>query len=160
MLGVEVDGRSFLLHAGNEYSLKKVSDEEYVAASTAAWARFHSCACQYRTAGLQPMGLVASPTSSSLILIRRELVSWLRPVEALEQVVISGGQGFTPDVFRDISPISDDPGLAQDVLHLLVAAGKVGKLLPPSTMADWLRAGYWKTKPTSPIFRIRTGQCR
>ena len=48
----------------------EVSDEEYVAASTAAWARFHSCACQYRTAGLQPMGLVASPTSSSLILIR------------------------------------------------------------------------------------------
>ena len=118
----------------------EVSDEEYVAASTAAWARFHSCACQYRTAGLQPMGLVASPASSSLILIRRELVSWLRPVEALEQVVISGGQGFTPDVFRDISPISDDPGLAQDVLHLLVAAGKVGKLLPPSTMAAFNEA--------------------
>jgi len=87
------------------------------------------------------MGLVASPSSSSLILIRRELVSWLRPVEALEQVVISGGgQGFTPDVFRDISPISDDPGLAQDVLYLLVAAGKVGKLLPPSTMAAFNEA--------------------
>merc|ERR1719150_1865296 len=118
----------------------EVSDEEFVAASTAAWARFHSCACQYRATGLQPMGLVASPSSSSLILIRRELVSWLRPVEALEQVVISGGQGFTPDVFRDISPISDDPGLAQDVLHLLMAAGKVGKLLPPSTMAAFNEA--------------------
>ena len=79
----------------------QVSDEEYVSASCAAWPRFYSCACQYRSAGRQPMGLV-------LPRLRRRppppppLVSWLRPVEALEQVVVSGGQGLTAEVFRDI----------------------------------------------------------
>ena len=38
----------------------KVTDEDYVLASRAAWARFYSCACQYLCTGLQPMGLVAS----------------------------------------------------------------------------------------------------
>ena len=118
----------------------EVSDEEYVSASRAAWARFYSCACQYRSAGRQPMGLVPSPASSAVLLIRRELVSWLRPVEALEQVVVSGGQGLTAEVFRDIPGISDNPSLAQDVLQVLQAAGMVGRLLPASIVATFSEA--------------------
>ena len=107
----------------------EVSDEEYVATSRQAWARFHSCACQYRTSGLQPQALVASH-HSAVLLIRRELVSWLRPVEALEQVVVTGGQGVSPEIFSDIPPLSDNPALAQDVLRLVEACGLVGRLLP------------------------------
>ena len=70
----------------------EVTDEDYVVASRAAWARC-SCACQYRSAGLQPMGLVDSKDSTAVMLIRRELITWLRPVEALEQVVVTGGIG-------------------------------------------------------------------
>ena len=117
-----------------------MSEDEYVAGSRAAWYRFHSCACQYRTAGLQPMALVASLSSSSLLLIRRELVSWLRPVEALEQVVVTGGAGVTPEIFSHIPPISDNPLLAQDVLHLLTAAGLLGHLLPHSALNSFSEA--------------------
>ena len=110
----------------------EVTDEDYVAASRAAWARFYSCACQYRAAGLQPMGLVDITGSAAVMLIRREMVSWLRPVEALEQVVLCRGQGVTTDIFSDVPPLAGNTSLASDVLHILAAAGMVGQLLPAS----------------------------
>ncbi len=39
------------------------------------------------------------------------------------QVVITGGSGLTTAIFSEVPPLSDDPGLAADVLQLLVAAG-------------------------------------
>ena len=110
----------------------EVTDEDYVAASRAAWARFYSCACQYRAAGLQPMGLVDITGSAAVMMIRREMVSWLRPVEALEQVVLCRGQGVTTDIFSDVPPLAGNTSLASDVLHILAAAGMVGQLLPAS----------------------------
>ena len=44
----------------------------------------------------------------------------------LIKVVISGGSGVTVDVFSDVPPLSDEPGLAADVLNLLLAAGQGG----------------------------------
>ena len=125
VMAVEADVQNSLA----EY---EVTDEDYVAASRQAWARFYSCACQYRTAGLQPMGLVEISGSVAVMMIRREMISWLRPVEALEQVVLCGGQGVTTDIFSDIPPLAGNPGLANDVLNILSAAGFVGQLLPAS----------------------------
>ena len=110
----------------------EVTDDDYVMASRAAWSKFYSCACQYRTAALQPMGLVDLKTSAAVMMIRREMITWLRPVEALEQVVLSGGDGVTTEIFSDIPPLAGNSCLAGDVLHLLTAAGLVGRLLPAS----------------------------
>ena len=52
------------------------------------------------------MGLVDLKTSSAVMMIRREMISWLRPVEALEQVVLSGGDGVTTEIFSDIPPLA------------------------------------------------------
>ena len=90
----------------NNLAEYEVTDEDYVLASRTAWAKFYSCACQYRSAGLQPMGLVDIKNSTAVMVIRREMISWLRPVEALEQVVICGGQGVTTDIFSDIPPLA------------------------------------------------------
>ena len=114
----------------NSLAEYEVTDEDYVEASKQAWAKFYSCACQYRTAGLQPMGLVEISGSVAVMMIRREMISWLRPVEALEQVVLCGGQGVTSDIFSDIPPLAGNPGLANDVLSILTAAGLIGQLLP------------------------------
>ena len=52
-----------------------MTDEDYVLASRAAWARFYSCACQYCSTGLQPMGLVASKDTTAVMLISWELIT-------------------------------------------------------------------------------------
>ena len=77
---------------------------------------------------------MASKDTTAVMLIRRELVTWLRPVEALEQLVVTGGVGITTDIF---SPISANPGLASDVLHLLVGASMVGRLRPRTTLTTF-----------------------
>ena len=55
----------------NSLAEYEVTDEDYVEASKQAWAKFYSCACQYRTAGLQPMGLVEISGSVAVMMIRR-----------------------------------------------------------------------------------------
>jgi len=40
------------------------------------------------------------------------------------KVVVSGGAGVSIEIFSEIPPLSDEPGLAGDVLNLLIAAGE------------------------------------
>ena len=51
------------------------------------------------------MGLVDLKSSSVVMMIRREMISWLRPVEALDQVVLSGGDRVTREIFSNIPPL-------------------------------------------------------
>ena len=40
------------------------------------------------------------------------------------KVVVSGGAGVSIEIFSEIPPLSDEPGLAGDVLNLLIASGE------------------------------------
>ncbi len=76
-------------------SAYEVSDEEYLSVSHQAWARFLSCASQYHQSGVSPLGLVCDGPTGLVCLIKKAGFSFLRPVDALEQMVISGqGQGM------------------------------------------------------------------
>ena len=86
-----------------QHSLTKyeVRDKDYMMASRAAWSKFYSCACQNRTAALLPIGLVDFKSSSAVMMIKQEM----RPVEALEQVELSGGDRVTTEIFSNIPPL-------------------------------------------------------
>jgi len=140
VLAVEEDIKSSL----TDY---EVTDEEYLSISRAAWTRFYSCAAQYRAAGSQPMGLVTSNRENTILIVRKNVISWCRPVEALEQVVISRGSGVTTDVFHDVPLLSDEPSLSADVLNLLQAAGMIGRLLPGSATFSFREAVFRQQSP-------------
>ena len=44
------------------------------------------------------MGLVPRKDTTAVMIIRRELIPWLGHVEALEQVVVTGGVGVAIDM--------------------------------------------------------------
>ncbi len=67
-------------------SAYEVSDEEYIAVSNQAWARFLSCAAQYHQSGLSPLGLVCDGPTGLVCLIKKAGYSFLRPVDAMEQM--------------------------------------------------------------------------
>jgi len=132
----------------NNLSDYELSDEDYFNISREAWSSFYSCATQYRATGLQPMGLVTSPGENTILIIRKDILTWCRPVEALEQVVISEGSGsLTAQIFSDVPPLSDAPALAQDVLNLLLASGKVGAMLSGSTLKSFRDDVYQQQAP-------------
>ena len=58
-------------------------------ATIVAWARFYSCVCQCRREGFHPMGLVTSKETSVVMLIGRQLITWLSPVGVMEKVALN-----------------------------------------------------------------------
>ena len=71
---------------------------------------------------------------------------------------------MTTDIFSDIPSISANPGLASDVLHLLVAAS-MGRMLPPGTINTYMTRWSGSTAQTLSVrvllrrfWLIRTNQ--
>lgn len=88
----------------NEY---EISDEAHIAISHSAWGRFYSCAVQYHETGLVPMGLVVCNTSGLMVLIKKDIYSFVRPLETLEHLVLHEGKDnknifFFSHIFRGV----------------------------------------------------------
>ena len=60
------------------------------------------------------------PKRKGFILTNEEIMTEL----LMFKVVVSGGAGVSIEIFSEIPPLSDEPGLAGDVLNLLIAAGE------------------------------------
>ena len=111
----------------NEY---EISDEAHIAISHSAWGRFYSCAVQYHETGLVPMGLVVCNTSGLMVIIKKDIYSFVRPLETLEHLVLHEGNGSLTGarhLFQDIPGLCDDPLLAQDVVNLMRAVALVSQ---------------------------------
>ena len=109
----------------NEY---EISDEEHIAISHSAWGRFYSCAVQYHETGLVPMGLVVCNATGLMIIIKKDIYSFVRPLETLEHLVLHEGNGLAgARLFQDIPGLCDDPLLAQDVVNLMKAVALISE---------------------------------
>lgn len=84
-------------------------------------------------------GLIVDPTSGLLILIKNSCFSFVRPVDALEQLVVADDQTrfFGPELFHDTAILCEDPALAQDVISLMRAVSFVDTLIPIQLMDDY-----------------------
>ena len=71
-------------------------------------------------------------------MIKRNGVSFVRPLGAMEYLILMDSDATaSPDIFTGDSPLTqmpsslaDDPGLAQDVIHLMKAIGMVNENVP------------------------------
>ena len=87
----------------NEY---EISDEAHIAISHSAWGRFYSCAVQYHETGLVPMGLVVCNTSGLMVLIKKDIYSFVRPLETLEHLVLHEGKDNKKKFFHIFFEVS------------------------------------------------------
>ncbi len=97
----------------NEY---EISDEDHIAISHAAWARFYSCAIQYHESGSQPMGLILCTISNLLVLIKKESISLVRPLDTLEHLVLHD-RSTGHELFHDTPILCEDPLLGKCLIH-------------------------------------------
>lgn len=70
----------------NELKEAVVSDEEYLECAHYCWQRFYSCCVQYHVTGLKPLGLLLLETASSVVLLKKSMISFLRPLDILEHL--------------------------------------------------------------------------
>lgn len=117
----------------NQVTEYEISDDEYVEIAHSAWNRFYSCAVQYHQAGVKPMGLICDPGSGLITIIKKVGISFIRPLDALEHLVLSGeSNGLRgPEIFSETPMLCEDPALAQDVIHLMKAITLVDSWIPP-----------------------------
>ena len=128
----------------NQVTEFEITDEEHIEISHAAWARFYSCAIQYHEAGMKPMGLVVDGDSGLFAVVKRSGHSFIRPIDPLEQLVLTQGIGINgPELFHETPLLGDDPSLAHDVVNLIRAITMVSGLVTPS-LADEFRSGLQK----------------
>lgn len=110
----------------------EISDEDYVSVAHQAWAKFYSSAIQYHQAGLKPMGLISDAGSGLVTILKKSGMSFVRPLDALEHLVLSEGDtaGRSADaLFSDTSLLNDDLPLANDVVNLMKAVALVDSLV-------------------------------
>lgn len=119
----------------------EISAEDYISLSHSAWSRFYSCALQYHQTGQRPMGLVCDSTSGLIVVIKKDSFSFVRPVDALEHLVLTGGMDVgAGDLFHDTPVLCDDPALAQDVISLMRAIAFVDNVIPPNLVEEFNHA--------------------
>ena len=122
----------------NQVTEYEITDEEYIAISHAAWSKFYSCALQYHQAGLKPMGLVTDVGSGLVCIIKKSSFSFIRPVDALERLVLTTDDDLiSPEIFHDTPILCEDPALSCDVINLMKAVSLVDMLSPPELLDDF-----------------------
>ncbi|XP_069941097.1 nuclear pore complex protein Nup160-like isoform X2 [Cherax quadricarinatus] len=65
-----------------------LSDEEITQITLEAWATFYSHTLQYQQVGHKPVGIVGVGSDWLVGVVRKQVVSWVRPMDALEVVAL------------------------------------------------------------------------
>lgn len=70
------------------------------------WAKFFSCCVQYHIADLKPLGLLLLPSVSGAVLLKKASFSILRPMDALEHLMLCSE-------YSTVEQFADHPSLSE-----------------------------------------------
>lgn len=66
----------------------EVNDEDYLECANECWRAFYSCCIQYYVTGLRPLGVLLLPSVSGIVLLKRKMYSFLRPLDFVEHLIL------------------------------------------------------------------------
>lgn len=139
----------------NQISEYEISDEDHIAISHAAWARFYSCAIQYHESSSLPMGLICDAQSSLLVLLKKENFSFVRPLDTLEHLVLNNLNNHgLQELFQDTPILCEDHLLAQDVVNVMKTVAYVREKISPEMEAEFNHALYQLSSPDAVAKKI------
>jgi nuclear pore complex protein Nup160 len=65
-------------------------EEDYLEVSENFWSKFYSCCEQYQLAANQPIALFMLECSDVICIVKKQMISFLRPCDKFENFVLSG----------------------------------------------------------------------
>ena len=80
----------------------EINDQEYLEISVRCWSKFYSCCVQYLIAASKPIGIFLLPSVSGALLIKKSSISFLRPIDQIEYMVLSSNM-LQPDHFEGLN---------------------------------------------------------
>lgn len=100
----------------NELKTNDLCEDEYLEVAIKYWEKFYSCCEQYNVAAHQPIGLFVLESLDAVCVIKNSLMSFLRPCDLLENMLLSG---LCPQNFTNDEKIADDLAKLVKVLYYL-----------------------------------------
>ena len=98
----------------------ELTDSDYLETVNRCWSKFYSCVLQYHINGSRPVGILLLPNVYGAILLKKSSFSLLRPMEALEYLILRNEKSF-PMRFKTTPILSQDQSVCQDLIALLSA---------------------------------------
>ena len=98
----------------------EMMDEDYLEIANRCWSKFYSCVIQYHANGTRPVGLLLLPALYGVALLKKSSFSLLRPMEALEHLMLSNEESYASR-FKTTPVLSQDEETCQDLITLMSA---------------------------------------
>ncbi|XP_066602662.1 nuclear pore complex protein Nup160 homolog [Prorops nasuta] len=98
----------------------ELMDEDYLEIANRCWSRFYSCVIQYHANGARPVGLLLLPSVYGAVLLKKSSFSILRPMEALEHLMLCNDKSYISR-FKTTPVLSQDEDICQDLITLMSA---------------------------------------
>ncbi|KAF7387510.1 hypothetical protein HZH68_013187 [Vespula germanica] len=98
----------------------ELMDEDYLEIANRCWSKFYSCVIQYHANGTRPVGLLLLPNVFGVVLLKKSSFSLLRPMEALEHLMLCNDKSYTSR-FKTTPVLSQDEDICQDLITLMAS---------------------------------------
>ena len=98
----------------------ELMDEDYLEIANRCWSKFYSCVIQYHVNGSRPVGLLLLQNVYGVALLKKASFSLLRPMEALEHLMLSNERSYVSR-FKTTPVLSQDEDICQDLISLMSA---------------------------------------
>ena len=96
----------------------ELMDEDYLEIANRCWSKFYSCVLQYHANGSRPVGLLLLQNVYGVALLKKSFFSLLRPMEALEHLMLSNERSYVSR-FKTTPVLSQDEDICQDLITLM-----------------------------------------
>ncbi|CAD6237041.1 GSCOCG00002109001-RA-CDS [Cotesia congregata] len=116
----------------------ELTDEDYLEIANRCWSKFYSCVIQYHVNGSRPVGILLLPTVYGVVLLKKSFFSLLRPMEALEHLLLSNEKSYASR-FKTTAIFSQDEETCQDLIELMEAVVMLEEQLSEETKSNFQR---------------------
>lgn len=133
----------------------EMTDEDYLEIANRCWSKFYSCVIQYHVNGSRPVGLLLLPSAYGVALLKKSSFSLLRPMEALEYLMLSNEQCYA-NRFKTTPILSQDEETCQDLISLMSALVLLEKQLPEEVKTGFEKELYHLKSPDNVAYEMLT----
>ncbi|KAF7993721.1 hypothetical protein HCN44_010316 [Aphidius gifuensis] len=124
----------------------EMTDEDYLEIANRCWSKFYSCVIQYHINGNKPVGLLLLPNAYGVALLKKSSFSLLRPMEALEHLMLSNEQCYSYH-FKTTPILSQDEETCQDLILLMSAIVLLENQLSEEIKSEFKKELYYLKSP-------------
>nr|XP_045619650.1 nuclear pore complex protein Nup160-like isoform X1 [Procambarus clarkii] len=105
-----------------------LSEEEVMQITLEAWATFYSHTLQYQQVGHKPVGIVGVGSDRLVGVVRKQVVSWVRPMDALEVLALASLNSLNASSLEGV--LSEDSVVTAAVVALAKPLRSVKEMIP------------------------------